>query len=112
MTAESIENVKKVLDRHSMKVDYYNSYYPADELCWREEQGEQNSESSKRPDLSHMLIVRKEEDEDTTTTTYELSLFGIMLVVALVRFHYTGIDKTRFRIFNRQTDRQQLLLIS
>jgi len=26
-----------------------------------------------------------------------------MLVIALVRFHYIGIDKARFPIFNRQT---------
>ena len=107
MAAESIENAKKVLDKHSVKVGYFNLYYPADEQYGREEQGEQNSESRKRPDISHMLIVRKEEDDDTsqdiTTTTYELSLFGIMLVIALVRFHYIGIDKARFPVFNRQT---------
>ena len=62
MTADTIENVNKVLDKHSMKVGYYNSYYPADEEYWREEQVEQNSVSSKYPDLSHMLIVRKEDD--------------------------------------------------
>jgi hypothetical protein len=52
-----------------------------------------------------ILHVQLQDDtsQEITTTTYELSLFGIMLVIALVRFHYIGIDNARFPIFNRQT---------
>ena len=33
-----------------------------------------------------------------------------MLVIALIRFHYIGIDKVRFRIFNRHADADKLRL--
>jgi hypothetical protein len=104
MTAEpEEENVKEVLDKHSVKGGY-QYYYISNEEQEEGEQREKRSES-KHPDLSHMLIVRKDIGQDIT---YELSLFGIMLVIALIRFHYIGIDKVRLRIFNRYTDKFRL----
>jgi hypothetical protein len=38
--------------------------------------------------ISHALISR-------TGNTYELSLFGVMLVISLIRYHYMEIDKDR-----------------
>jgi hypothetical protein len=40
----------------------------------------------------HTLIVTKGTG---VNLTYELSLFGVMLVIALVRYYYIGIDTTR-----------------
>ena len=38
--------------------------------------------------ISHALI-------SMTGNTYELSLFGVMLVISLIRYHYMEIDKDR-----------------
>ena len=38
--------------------------------------------------ISHALITK-------TGNTYELSLFGVMLVISLIRYHYMGIDSDR-----------------
>jgi hypothetical protein len=103
MTAESEENVKEVLDKYSAKVGC-QYYYISNEEIEEEEQGEKHS-GGKHPDLDHMLIVRNDISQDIT---YELSLFGIMLVIALIRFHYIGIDKVRLHIFNRHTDKLKL----
>ena len=93
MTAESEDNFKKFLDRHSVKAGYQN-YYIREEGQGegRGEQVEKHSES-KYADLSHMLIVRKYIGQGVT---YELSLFGIMFVIAVIRYHPIGIDKVRY----------------
>jgi hypothetical protein len=102
MTAESEENVKEVLDKYSAKVGCQYYYVSNEEI--EEGQGGKNT-GGKHPDLDHMLIVRKDISQDIT---YELSLFGIMLVIALIRFHYIGIDKVRLSIFNRRIDKLKL----
>ena len=108
MTAESEDDFKEFLDKHSVKTGYH--YYYIKEEDQGEGKGDQVEKHSenKYPDFSHMLIVRKEDIGQGVT--YELSLFGIMLVIALIRFHYIGIDKVRFRIFNRHADADKLRL--
>ena len=99
MTAESEENIKEVLDKHTVKGYHY--YYISNE-----EQGQEERQfEGKYPDLSHMLIVRKDVDQDNI---YELSLFGVMLVIALIRYHYIGIDKVRLCISNIHADKVRL----
>ena len=59
---------------------------------------------TKNPDLEHMLIVRKDVD-NRQSVTYELSLFGIMLIIALVRYYYVGIDNIRHPILNVKSNK-------
>jgi hypothetical protein len=103
MTAESEENVKEVLDKHSVKLGY-RYYYMSNEELEEGQRGEKHS-GGKHPDLGHMLIARTDISQHIT---YELSLFGIMLVIALIRFNYIGIDKVRLGISNRHTDKVRL----
>jgi hypothetical protein len=88
-TSASEEDVKKVLDNYAMKLDYSSIYY------------ERNKEYSDVDYLnreyldfmSHSIIVSKSTDQGNNT--YELSLFGVMLTIALIRYHHIGIDNTR-----------------
>ena len=61
MTAESEDNFKEFLDKHSVKAGYH--YYYIKEEDQGEGKGDQVEKHSenKYPDFSHMLIVRKEE---------------------------------------------------
>ena len=103
MTEESEENVKEVLDKQSVKHGY-KYYYMSNGNLEEGEPGEKLS-GRKHPDLGDMLIVRTNIGQHIT---YELSLFGIMLVIALIRFNYIGIDKVRLGIPNRYTHKFRL----
>jgi hypothetical protein len=103
MTEESEENVKEVLDKQSVKHGY-QYYYMSNGNLEEGERGEKHS-GRKHPDLGHMLIV---ETDIGQHSTYELSLFGIMLVIALIRFNYIGIDKVHLGISNRYTHKFRL----
>ena len=92
MTGELKDDVKKILENHTVNVDYIkNNGQQKDVNIY-------TCSETKNPDLKHMLIVRKEVD-NRQCVTYELSLFGIMLIIALVRYHYIGIDNIRLFIF-------------
>jgi hypothetical protein len=47
--------------------------------------------------MSHAIIVK-------TGNTYELSLFGVMLMICLIRYHFAGIDSDRFDNLDSNTD--------
>jgi hypothetical protein len=59
---------------------------------------------TKNPDFYHMLIVREDMDNQQSVT-YELSLFGIMFTLALVRYYYVGIDNIRHHILNVKSNK-------
>ena len=52
-----------------------------------------------------MLIIRKDINQ---SITYELSLFGIMFVIAVIRYHSIDIDKARLCISNIHADKPRL----
>jgi DNA-binding MarR family transcriptional regulator len=56
-----------------------------------------SNQNSKQQDLEYMLIIEKKEGGDINQDTfYELSLFGIMLTIGLIRYCHIGIDGNRF----------------
>ena len=71
-----------------------------------------SSNESKYPDLEYMLIIAKEEEEGVNRDiVYELSLFGIMLIVAIIRYHHIGVDSNRID-FNKNNNRLRLFFDS
>ncbi len=82
---ESKYKVEKVLEEYSANTNVINIETQKDNRIF-------NSETM-NPNLAHMLIVRK--DIDNQPCKYELSLFGIMLTIAIIRYHYVGIDNIR-----------------
>jgi hypothetical protein len=57
--------------------------------------------------LGHMLI-RTRKENDSHDSTYELSLFGVMLAIALVRYHHIGLKNSRLHIPNVHVNKVNL----
>lgn len=66
---------------------------------------------SKHPNLDHMLIIAR-KSSDSHDTTYELSLFGVMLTIALVRYHHIGLEGARLHIPNGHANKVHLFFKS
>jgi len=99
MTAELKDTINEVLGKHTVKPGYISNEQQEDANVYTHSE-------DKRSDLGQMLIVRK--DATNHAITYELSLFGIILTIALIRYHHTGIDNVRLHIFNGQTNKLSL----
>ena len=88
----SEESIKEVLNRYTMKLGYPAAYHVTNEKMRGEYPATYEHNSSKYLDfISHILIISKTTNQDTR---YELSLFGIMLTIAIIRYHHIGIDSS------------------
>ena len=99
-------NIEMILDKYAYKVnDYINNNQQKDARNY-------SSNESKYPDLKYMLIIAKKEEEGVNqAVVYELSLFAIMLIVAIIRYNHLGVDNNRFD-FNGNNNRLPLFFDS
>ena len=97
----SEESIKEVLNRYTMKLDYPAAYHVTNEKMRGEYSAIYKYNNDKYRDfLSHMLIISKNTNQDIR---YELSLFGIMLTIAIIRYHHIGIDNVLLHNPNNRT---------
>jgi hypothetical protein len=88
------EDIIRILDRYSIQKDLFSSssFYlmTGSEL-------ESNIKAQKKvyfDFVMHTLVVV--EYSDSNDVKYKLSLFGVMLTIALIRYHHIGIDRRRY----------------
>jgi hypothetical protein len=98
---EEEHNIKEILDKFAFRINYINNNQQRDASDY-------SSNESKYPDLKYMLIIEKKEEGVNRDIVYELSLFGIMLIVAIIRYHHIGVDSNRIDS-NGDNNRLQLL---
>jgi DNA-binding PadR family transcriptional regulator len=85
---EEKHNIKEILDKFAFRINYINNNQQRDASNY-------SSNKSKYPDLKYILIIEKKEEGVNRDIVYELSLFGIMLIVAIIRHHHIGVDSNR-----------------
>ncbi len=87
VVGESTYTVKKIIDRYAIRVD---------------DNGIANEErhilKKKYSDFSNILMVSN-RCNTTDVITYRLSLFGVILAMALILFYYKGTKDSRFDVF-------------
>jgi hypothetical protein len=88
-TEESQEEVKKVLNSYTMTYSNYTDIYYISDEDYLDHLPEQYMDF-----LNHSIIATRHNTEDTIA--YELSLFGVMLVMTIVRSH----DRDEMELFN------------
>jgi DNA-binding MarR family transcriptional regulator len=87
VVGESTYSVKKIIDRYTIRVDD-NDISNKDEPIFKKTY----------PDLSNALIVSN-RGITTDVITYRLSLFGLILTMALILFYYKGTNDSRYDTF-------------
>src|SRR5207245_10814620 len=70
---------------------------PFSSFVTNEANNQDNQEREYLKFLSHSIILTRRSEHGIT---YELSLFGIMLIIGVLSYHYIGIDRDRFLIFD------------
>jgi len=84
------QQIKRVLGKYSMKSNTHSSLF--DNVTAKSYDDTDIQRQVYSDYIMHTLIV---SNGTSVNITYELSLFGVMLVMALVRYYYIGIDTTR-----------------
>ena len=84
------EQINRVLSKYSMQSNNFSS--PLDKLAAKSQDDTETQRKVYSDFIMHTLIV---VNETSVSLTYELSLFGVMLVIALVRYYHIGIDTAR-----------------
>jgi hypothetical protein len=88
ITDASEQNIKKIF-RNSTADDY--SYVSEDETDKSEYYTRDNSLSL----LGSGFIVKNKDHSDSKNPSYELTLLGVILVIALIRYHEVGVSHAR-----------------
>jgi hypothetical protein len=84
------EQINRVLSKYSIQSNNFSSLL--DNLTTKSRYDTEIQRKVYSDFIMHTLIVANGTD---INATYELSLFGVMLVIALVRYYHIGIDTTR-----------------
>jgi hypothetical protein len=88
------EDIIGILDRHSIQKDLFSSssFYS---MTGSELESDIKAQKKVYFDfVMHTLVVV--EYSDGNDVKYKLSLFGVMLTIALIRYHHIGIDRQRY----------------
>jgi DNA-binding MarR family transcriptional regulator len=84
------QQIKRVLGKYSIQSNNHSSLF--DNVTAKSYDDTDIQRQVYSDYIMHTLIV---SNGTSVNITYELSLFGVMLVMALVRYYYIGIDTTR-----------------
>jgi hypothetical protein len=84
------EQINRVLSKYSMQRTNFSS--PLDNLTFKSQNDREIQRKVYSDFIMHTLIVA---NGTNVNLTYELSLFGVMLVIDLVRYYHRGIDTAR-----------------